>query len=128
MVDNAYLLQKVLREDFGFGDGMIVTDWGSIANYEGPDKWVKDQPACVTDRCLAQRAANCLLAGTDQDLKGGYFGVKIANKPLPDMEQPLPAAVRLGLVNESTVDKSVRCEKYGCCCKSRLFHDTTITG
>eukprot|EP01043_Picozoa_sp_COSAG02_P053352 COSAG02_NODE_5875_length_3971_cov_4.711519_2_plen_582_part_00 len=108
MVDNAFLQQKVLREKFGFGDGMIVTDWGSISNYEGPDKWVEGQPACLTDRCLAQRAANCLIAGTDQDLKGGYFGVKVADKPLPDAEQPLPAAVRLGLVNQSVVDKSVR--------------------
>jgi len=66
---------------------MIVTDWGSIGNYEGPDKWVKGQPACLTEKCLAQRAANCLLAGTDQDLKGGYFNTKVANKPLPDAEQ-----------------------------------------
>ena len=108
MVHNAFLQQTVLRERFGFGDGMIVTDWGSIGNYEGPDKWVKNQPACLTDRCLAQRAADCLIAGTDQDLKGGYFGVKAANKLLPDAEQPLSAAVRLGFVNHSVVERSVR--------------------
>ena len=27
MVDNGYLLQTVLRERFGFGQGMVVTDW-----------------------------------------------------------------------------------------------------
>ena len=80
MVDNEYLMQTVLREKFGFGDGMVVTDWGSISNLEGADKWVKGQPACLTMKCAAQRAAKCLIAGTDQDLKGGYFGVGKLNK------------------------------------------------
>ena len=103
MVDNEYLMQTVLRQKFGFGDGMVVTDWGSISNLEGADKWVKGQPACLTMKCAAQRAAKCLIAGTDQDLKGGYFGVG----KLPTADQPLPTALRLGYINESVVDKSV---------------------
>merc|ERR1711969_45110 len=82
---------------------MVVTDWGSISNLEGPDKWVKGQPACLTMKCAAQRAAKCLIAGTDQDLKGGYFGVG----KLPTADQPLPTALRLGYINESVVDKSM---------------------
>ena len=108
LADNYYLLEKVLRERFRFGDGMVVTDWGSIGNYEGPDKWVH-QRGCLTLECAAERAGQCLLAGTDQDLKGGYFSRRgLNNTVLPDAQQPLPQALALGYINQSVVDKSVR--------------------
>lgn len=61
----------ILREQLGFGEGLIVTDWGSIGLYEGGDDLVPNQPACNGNAtCVAQRAADCLIAGTDMDLRG----------------------------------------------------------
>jgi beta-glucosidase len=101
MVSNTYLMQTVLREKFKFGEGMIVTDWGSISNFEGPDIGTQ-QLGCTTLACVAERAAACLKAGTDQDLKGGYFGVK----ELAAADQPLPAALRLGFINITDVERA----------------------
>lgn len=40
MAANKYLLQNILRERFGFGQGLVVTDWGSIAAFEHGDPFV----------------------------------------------------------------------------------------
>ena len=83
----------MLREDFGFGNGLIVTDWGSIAQYEKGDKQVPNQPNCNGTLCVAQRAATCLKAGTDMDLRGGF--------------QALPESLKLGFISEADIDRAL---------------------
>ena len=76
-----------------FGLSYTQTDWGSIANYERGDPLV-GKPPCGTDTsCKAARGADCLKAGTDMDLRGGY--------------QVLPQSLALGFINESDVDRAL---------------------
>ena len=89
MAANKHLLQDVLRNKFGFGDGLVVTDWASIGTFE------RSAPGCGSNKtCVMERARQCLAAGTDMDLRGGY-GV-------------LPDAVKAGIVSPSLLDKSLR--------------------
>ena len=87
MAANRRLLQDTLRDAFGFGDGLVVTDWGSIGGYER-------RPKCPDVNCTLERARECLSAGTDMDLRGGY--------------QVLPAAVAAGIVSVELMEKSLR--------------------
>ena len=87
MAANKHLLQDVLRDAFGFDDGLVVTDWGSIAGYERT-------PKCANKTCVMQRAQQCLDAGTDMDLRGGY--------------EVLPDAVSAGIVSVELLERSLR--------------------
>ena len=87
MAANKHLLQDVLRDAFGFGDGLVVTDWGSISGFER-------SPQCSNQTCVMQRAQQCLDAGTDMDLRGGY--------------QVLADAVSAGIVGVELIEKSLR--------------------
>ena len=94
MAANTHFLQKVLREEFQFGEGLVVTDWGSIGSYERGDPLL-GTPSCGSNKtCTAARAADCLKAGTDMDLRGGY--------------EVLPQALALGLISESDIDRSLK--------------------
>lgn len=94
MPANKYYLDTVLRKQFGFGEGLIVTDWGSIGQYERQDKLVADQPSCNGSKvCVAQRAADCLKAGTDMDLRGGY--------------QVLPDSLSMGFITQADIELSL---------------------
>ena len=94
MAANKHLLQDVLRDEFGFDDGIVVTDWGSIRTFEGADPLVPDQPGCKNHTCVMKRARECLDAGTDMDLRGGY--------------QVLGDAIAAGIVSLELVEKSLR--------------------
>lgn len=61
---NPYLLTKIMREDFGFGDGLIASDGHDVNRvyYTGT----------CTDAVDA--ATQCLSAGVDQDLGGMSYG------------------------------------------------------
>jgi beta-glucosidase-like glycosyl hydrolase len=95
MPNNSWLQNDVLRKRLGFGEGLIVTDWGSIANFEKHDPFVPHQPACGNKSCVAMRAGMALKAGTDMDLRGGYG-------------QPLADAVAEGFATMADVDTALR--------------------
>jgi beta-glucosidase len=82
---NRWLLHHVLREKWGF-QGFVVSDWGSINSLtihgfaSGPED-------------AAVRAVN---AGVDMEMTTGVY------------RDNLPAAVKKGLVKQSTIDAAVR--------------------
>ncbi|WP_263366551.1 beta-glucosidase BglX [Edaphobacter bradus] len=100
---NRWLLQDVLREKWGF-KGFVVSDWESVKNLTTHGFSVDPKDAAV-------RAAD---AGVDMEMTSGTF------------RDDLPAAVRQGLVKESTIDEAVRdilLTKY----KLGLFRDPYVS-
>ena len=61
---NPYLLTKIMREDFGFGDALIASDGHDVNR-------VYHTGTCVD---AVDAAVQCLAAGMDQDLGGMSFG------------------------------------------------------
>lgn len=82
---NRYLLQDVLRRDWGF-NGFIVSDWETIAN-------LTTHGFAVDNADAAARAAN---AGVDMEMTSHLY------------LQNLAADVRAGKVSETTIDDAVR--------------------
>jgi beta-glucosidase len=82
---NPFLLHDVLRQDWGF-EGMVVSDWESIAN-------LTTHGFAVDDADAAARAVN---AGVDMEMTS------------PVYLQNLAADVKAGKVSEATIDNAVR--------------------
>lgn len=82
---NERLLQEILRDEWGF-EGFVVSDCGAIADVYENHKYASTPEAAV---------AMSLKAGTDLNC-GSYYRQFLLN------------AVNQGLVDESTIDKSVK--------------------
>jgi len=65
---NPYLLTKIMREEFGFGDALIASDGHDVNR------------VFYTGTCIdaVDAAVQCLAAGMDQDLGGMSFGPRYA--------------------------------------------------
>ena len=81
---NRFLLHDVLRDDWHF-QGMVVSDWQSVQSL-ATHGFARD------DEDAAARAVN---AGVDMEMSSYTF------------RNDLPAAVRMGLVTEATIDAAV---------------------
>jgi beta-glucosidase len=82
---NRWLLQDVLRKKWGF-QGFVVSDWASISSLTTHGFAAGPEDAAV-------RAVN---AGVDMEMTTGVY------------RDNLPAAVKKGLVTQSTIDAAVR--------------------
>jgi beta-glucosidase len=82
---NAWLLQDVLRKDWGF-KGFVVSDWDAVKN-------LQTHGFAATPLDAATRAAN---AGLNMEMTSS------------DYRQYLPAAVKSGAVTEAQIDDLVR--------------------
>ncbi|GET29160.1 hypothetical protein SD074_13620 [Prolixibacter sp. SD074] len=81
---NPFLLQKILRDDWGF-DGYVVSDCWAISDFFQFQNTVKD---------AAEAAAIAIKAGTDLNC-----GVSFSR---------LDTAIKRGLVTETDIDKAVK--------------------
>lgn len=92
---NEFLLKKILREEWGF-DGMVVSDWASVAEIESH--------GVAND--LKDATKQALLAGTDMDMMAeGYF------KHIPELVNS--GELPLQLVDESVLNVLALKEKLG---------------
>ena len=82
---NSYLLQKILREEWGF-DGLVVSDWMAVEELQNH--------GVAIDAASATRKA--ITAGVDVDMMSHYYDTQ------------LPALIRRGQVPMSVVDEAVR--------------------
>lgn len=82
---NSFLLQKVLRNEWGF-NGVVVSDWMAIEELQNH--------GVALDAATATRKA--IVAGVDVDMMSHYYDTE------------LPALIRNGQVPMSVVDEAVR--------------------
>lgn len=82
---NQYLMQKVLRDDWGF-DGFVVSDYTAVMELRNH--------GIALDAAAAARKA--ITAGVDMDMMSHYYDTQ------------LPALIRSGQVPMSVVDEAVR--------------------
>ncbi len=83
---NRYLLQDILRDEWGF-DGFVITDCGALGLLTSGQNTAEDG---------ADSAAQAVLAGVDMEMSGEMF------------DRHLLSAVRDGLLSEADVDRAVR--------------------
>ncbi|MFP4977587.1 glycoside hydrolase family 3 N-terminal domain-containing protein [Paenibacillus sp. CN-4] len=83
---NTELLQRVLREEWGF-DGMVITDCGAIDMLASGHDTAKDGE---------EAAVQAISAGVDMEMSGEMFGKHLVN------------AVRSGRLDEAVLDTAVR--------------------
>ena len=83
---NPWLLNKVLRDDWGF-DGYVVSDCGGAANVVSPHHYVKTPETAAT---------LCIKAGLDLECGFNIY------------REPLLNAYRLGMVSDEDIDRSAR--------------------
>jgi beta-glucosidase len=111
---NEYLLQDVLRQEWGF-DGFIITDCGAISMLVNGHDVAEDGEAA---------AVSALKAGIDMEMSGGMFGKHllsaIKNKSISEAKldaavlRVLKAKFALGLFDRPYVDPEQAARIIGC--------------
>lgn len=83
---NSYLLQDILRDEWGF-DGFVITDCGALGLLTAGQNTAENG---------AEASAQALLAGVDMEMSGEMF------------DRHLLSAVHSGLLSEADIDRAVR--------------------